>query len=123
MRKPTKITQSSARIIINKEIIYISAVKQAGFTIHPIFLDENDNELDYVLLSAYEGSTFDTSANAYNTTDAQTVDFNADLLSSISGAKPTSGASQSFTVTNAEQLAQNRGANWHITNLAACAMD
>lgn len=123
MRTPLRTTNSAERIFINQEIIYISAVKQAGFTIHPIFLDENDHELDYVLLSAYEGSAFDTSANSYNTNDAQNVDFSADLLSSIANVKPISGVSQNLNVANAEQLAQNRGANWHLTNLAAEAMN
>lgn len=123
MRTPLKTTNTTSRILINQEIVYISAVKQSGFSIHPIFLDENEHELDYILLSAYEGSTFDISANNYNTNDTQNVDFSADLLSSIANVKPISGVSQSLNVTNAEQLAQNRGANWHLTNLAAESMN
>ena len=123
MRIPLRTTISTERTIINKEIIYISAVKQAGFSIHPIFLDSNDNELEYVLLSAYEGSTFDTSAENYNINDTQNIDFSADLLSSVANVKPASGTSQNLNVENAERLAQNRGANWHLTSLAAESMN
>lgn len=123
LRVPLKITNETNRTIINKENIYISAVKQAGFTIHPIFLDENNNELNYILLSAYEGSTFDVSNNSYNTTDTQSVDFNNDKLSSIANSKPISGVSQNLSVENVEKLATNRGAGWHSLNLAAAAME
>lgn len=123
LRTPLKVTRTGERTLINKENIYISAIRQSGFSIHPVFLDENDNELDYILLPAYESCTFDTSANIYNIDDTQTVNFNEDLLCSIANAKPTSGIMQSFNVTNAEILAQNRGSRWHLTNLAAEAMN
>ena len=41
------------------------------------------------------------------------------MLSSIGGAKPISGVNKAFTITAAENMAQNRGTGWHITNLAA----
>lgn len=66
--------------------------------------------------SRYEGSTYDTSASVYNTTDAQTVDFTAstgDVLASIAGAKPTSGLTQSgATRAGFRTLAANRGTGW-----------
>lgn len=119
MRMPLKMTKANGRTIINKEILYISALKQSGFTIHPLFLDSADNELDYVLLPAYEGSSFDVSANSYNLNDSQNINFNEDLLCSIAGAKPISGASQTLDVVNAAKLASNRGTGWKLTNLAA----
>lgn len=119
LRLPIKMTKANERTIINKEILYISAVKQAGFSIHPLFLDSNDNELDYVLLPAYEGSSFSTSTNSYNLTDNQNIDFDIDLLCSIAGAKPISGTSQSLNITNAMKLASNRGIGWQLTNFAA----
>ena len=119
LRAPLKTTKEEDRTIINKEIIYISSIKQSGFSIHPLFCDENNEELDYVLLSAYNSCAFDISNNTYNLNDSQNVDFANDLLSSIAGAKPISGTSQAFNVVNAEQLANNRGAGWHLTNLAA----
>ena len=101
---------------IIKEKLLLSGKKLAGFQIHPLFLDENNNELDYVLLSAYEGCAYSTNNNTYNLTDAQTVNFNTDKLSSVAGAKPISGATQNFNVITATQLANNRGTGWTITN-------
>lgn len=117
MRMPLKVTKSNNRFIINQEVIYISDVKQAGFTIHPAFLDANDNELDYILLPAYQGSSYDLSANSYNLNDSQNINFDEDLLCSIAGAKPISGISQALNITNANKLATNRGPGWKITNL------
>ena len=119
IRTPLKTTKAENRIIINKELIYISDIKQPGFTIHPLFLDENDNELDYILLSAYEGSAFDVSNNSYNLIDNQDVDFTNDLLSSIINARPISGTTQSLNITNISKLAKNRGIGWNLTNLMA----
>ncbi len=82
---------------IYKESILISSIKQTGFKCHPIFMD-GEQELEYVLLPAYEGS----------------LDSN-DKLSSIGGVKPVS----SLSITEAEAAARARGAGWHITNLAA----
>lgn len=91
---------------------YVSATKKAGFKVHPAFV-RNGVEMDKVYLSAYEGSTYDTSASAYNINDAQTVDWANDLLSSIAGAKPTSGLSQSgATRAGFRTIAANRGTGW-----------
>lgn len=123
LKAPLKNTKSGNRDLINKEITIISSTKQSGFTIHPLFIDENGNEIDYVLLSAYEGCAYDSSANTYLLNDEQIVDFNNDKLSSIANSKPISGSSQNLTVTNIEKLASNRGTGWHITNLAAESMN
>ena len=101
---------------IIKESILLSGKPLTGFQVHPLFIDEDGNELDYVLLSAYEGSVYSVSNNTYNLTDAQNVNFNTDKLSSIAGAKPTSGTTQAFNVANATKLANNRGTGWTITN-------
>ena len=94
---------------------YVSDTKKAGFKLHPAFI-QNGVEKNFIYLSAYEGSTYDTSASVYNTTDAQTVDFTAstgDVLASIAGAKPTSGLTQSgATRAGFRTLAANRGTGW-----------
>ena len=41
---------------IRKANYYISSTPHAGFKLHPLFYDENGNEIDYVLFSAYEAS-------------------------------------------------------------------
>lgn len=111
IRIPIEITSTS----IKKEVIMISAINQKGFKVHPTFV-RNEEELDYILYSAYEGSTFDISTNAYNRTDGD-IDFTVDKLSSITNAKPISGVHNDLTRDNAERLANNRGANWHITDI------
>ena len=81
---------------IRRESILISAVKQSGFKLHPIFKNGNE-ELDYVLLPAYEGTLVNNK------------------LSSIAGSQPITN----ITIIQAEQYATNRGEGWHITNMAA----
>ena len=104
---------------IIKETIIISGHNQEGYLkLHPAFINENGDEIDYFLYSAYEGSTFDVSANAYNRNDGE-IDFTEDKLASIVEAKPISGVNNELTRENAEQLAQNRGEGWHITSIQA----
>lgn len=100
---------------IRKARYYVSDTPKAGFKLHPAFI-KNGEEADYVYFSAYEGSTYDVSASAYNMDDAQTVDFTVstgDKLASIAGAKPTSGLSQAgATRAGFRKLAHNRGDDW-----------
>lgn len=100
---------------IRKARYYVSDTPKAGFKLHPAFI-KNGEEADYIYFSAYEGSTYDVSASAYNMDDAQTVDFTVstgDKLASIAGAKPTSGLSQAgATRAGFRKLAHNRGDDW-----------
>jgi len=105
--------------IIKKENIILSTQKKSGFKVHPLFINEDNVEVDYVLLPAYQGSVYDFSNNNYNTTSTITIDFANDKLSSVANAKPvSSNSTSSLTIINAEQLAKNRGNGWHITNMA-----
>lgn len=91
---------------------YVSDTKKEGFKLHPAFIQDGV-EKNFIYLSAYEGSTYDTSASVYNTTDAQTVDWTNDLLASIAGAKPTSGLTQTGATRNGfRTIAAKRGAGW-----------
>ena len=105
------------KTIISDSII-ISYTDQSGFKLHPLFQDSNGEELDYVLLSAYEGGLYDVSENTYSTTTSTNVDFNNDKMSSIAGSKPITGSS-GLTLQRAEQLANNRGTGWHIFTIEA----
>ncbi|MCM1060954.1 MAG: hypothetical protein NC452_11775 [Eubacterium sp.] len=102
---------------------YISAVPKNGFKLHPAFYGEDGEPVDYILFSAYEGSIFDTSANAYLQNDEQIADFSADKLSSVAGVKPCSGKKQMLTRENAELLAVNRGAGWHIDSIKIISLN
>lgn len=122
-RVPLNTSNGEVGKIIHKESLIISPVKQAGFKLHPAFIDENGDEIEYILLSAYEGCAYDTSAAAYIKNDGAGVNVTEDKLSSIAGAKPLSGEKNTITIANAEQLARNRGEGWHILNMKACSVD
>jgi hypothetical protein len=101
--------------VIQKETLIISPTEQTGFKLHPLFRAADGSVLDYVLLSAYEGCAY---TDSYDLNDSGNIDFSTAKLSSIAGAKPISGVNKQFTLANAEQMAQNRGSGWHVTNLA-----
>lgn len=117
LKAPTRTSVEENSLVVQEETIIISGEPKTGFSLHPLFLDSNNNEVDYVLLSAYEGCAYDVSASAYNLTDAATVNFTEDKLSSIANAKPISGENQALNCDAAMQLAQNRGTGWQLTNL------
>lgn len=96
-----------------EEIIQLSDIARVGYKLHPLFIDANNNELSYVLLSAYEGSIDASDSTSYQ--DIAYNDFMNTKLSSVSDAKPISGRNNQLTARNSEQLAQNRGDGWHIT--------
>lgn len=98
---------------LRKANYYVSEKLRAGFRLHPAFYDANGNEIDYFLTSAYEGSIWDADGDAYLLQDEQVMNAGGDKFSSISGARPASGSTQGLTRTAIEQMAQNRGANWH----------
>lgn len=115
-RIPTKIENGT---IIRSEILIVSPTAQQGFKLHPIFKAENGEELEYVLLPAYEGSVYSNANSEYATSENITIDFSNDKLSSVANTKPISGENNDLTSIAAEQLAKNRGEGWHITNMAA----
>lgn len=104
---------------LRKANYYVSEKARAGFRLHPAFYDANGNELDYILIGAYEGSIYDTSASAYLLLDEQVMTVGEDKFCSIAGVKPASG----LTRPNIETMAQNRGANWHLENSKIASME
>ncbi len=92
-RTPLKLNDKTVR----RETLTISSTKKPGFKLHPLFDAGNNEEYEYVLLSAYEGT------------------INNNILSSITGAQPVSNV----TVADAEMYARARGEGWHIMNMAA----
>lgn len=108
---------------LRKANYYISETQRAGFKLHPAFYDKNGNEVDYILMSAYEGCIYDTSANAYLKNDEQVMDASKDKFSSIAGARPASGVSQNLTRPNIEQMAKNRGEGWHSFGIKIASME
>lgn len=108
---------------LRKANYYVSERQRAGFKLHPAFYDKNGNEVDYILMSAYEGCIYDTSANAYILNDEQVMDASKDKFSSIAGARPATGVSQNLTRPNIEQMAKNRGEGWHSFGIKTASME
>jgi len=108
---------------LRKANYYVSEKPMTGFRLHPAFYDANGNEIDYVLMGAFEGSIWDASAGAYLLLDEQVMAQASDKLSSIANAKPASGQTQNLTRPNMEQMAQNRGAGFHLENIQITSMN
>lgn len=108
---------------LRKANYFVTATPHDGFKLHPAFRDANGNPVDYILLSAFEGSIYDSSAAAFVLNDAQVMDAAADKFCSIAGARPASGVSQNLTRPNIEQMAQNRGTGWHCLDMATASME
>lgn len=100
---------------------YISPTPKVGFTAPKAFEDDNGILQDKIYLSAFEGC-IQKSAGAYLKADEQTADFTQDKLSSIAGAKPASGLTQSLTRANVRKLCNNRGAGWQSHNIFALSV-
>ena len=99
---------------LRKVRYYVCDEPETGFKVHPAFV-RNGVVNDFIYLSAFEGSLYDVSADAYITDDSQVADFTVstgDLLCSIANAKPASGLTQNLTRANTRKLAQNRGKGW-----------
>lgn len=106
---------------LRKWVDLISDEPKPGFKLHPAFI-RNGEIKEYIYLSAFEGSTFDTSANAYLLQDEQVTDFSTDKLCSIVGAKPLSGKTQTATRTNLRTIAQKRGSGWELKDILAASV-
>lgn len=117
-RIPITTTSNKVGKTVVRDSLMVSYTAQNGFKVHPIFKLPNGEELDYVLFSAYEGGLYDVSQDAYYGTTATNVDFEHDMMSSKINTKPITGSS-GLTLQKAEQLANNRGAGWHIFNIQA----
>lgn len=97
---------------MRKARYYVSDTMKAGFKLHPAFIKDG-KEKNVIYLSAYEGCAYDKDKTAYNTNDAQDVDWTNDILASIANAKPTSGLQQTGATRNGfRKIAANRGAGW-----------
>ena len=117
---PMVLEKGAKGMKIRKARYYVSDTLKPGFKVHPAFV-ENGNVNPYIYLAAFEGSLFDTSANAYILDNAQVADFAADKLSSIAGTKPAGGDTQNLTRANVRLLAQKRGKGWEQAYAATAA--
>lgn len=118
---PLKLEKNSAGLgyHIRKANYYVSAAPKPGFKRHPLFYDEQGNEIDYVLLSAYEGCMYDASAEQYVNDSVDTVTYEeGDTMFSVAGKKPISGKLRGIgTKAIFETMANNLGSGWHLDNI------
>ena len=119
--KLEKNTDSGIGYHLRKANYYVSSKPKTGFKLHPAFYDENGNPVNYILFSADEGSMYDVSAKAYVNDNVDSITYeDGDLLCSVAGKKPISGLKKGIgTKSNLEQMAQNRGAGWHLETIKA----
>jgi hypothetical protein len=113
---------------IRKANYYISATPHAGFKLHPLFYDANGNEIDYVLLGAYEASYLYWYATSPSTgylkyfmdgADTDGAIATTDVLKSMPNVKPISSGRKALTVDGMEQVARQKSANWHLETIQA----
>ena len=111
---------------IRKANYYISSTPHAGFKLHPLFYDENGNEIDYVLFSAYEASYMwkrQVSTSGYidtifhDGTDTDTTLETSSVLKSLPGVKPISGKYKAMNKVNMENCALRKSPNWHLDTI------
>ena len=117
-RIPLQTEGSRVGKIINRDSIIISSTPQAGFKVHPLFINTDGEEVNYVLLGAYEGGLYSVSTNGTYRYSTSNVNFNEDKLVSKANVKPLTGTS-GLNMQKAEQLATNRGTGWHIYTIQA----
>ena len=117
-----KNTVSGIGYHIRKANYYISGQPKNGFKRHPLFYDAQGNPVDYVLLSAFEGSMYDVSEAQYidDSTDTSVVYGTGDLLCSVADKRPISGKCSGIgTKANLETMANNHGNGWHLETIKA----
>ena len=112
-----KVTEANGNKLIDNEQIILSGAEQPEFKIHPLFIDDNGNELPYVLIGAYEASAYIEALSDYDLTNSANINVATDKLSSIAGAKPIGGGNKTFTLATARQMANNRGEGWGLITL------
>lgn len=117
---PMVLEKGAKGMKIRKARYYVSDTLKPGFKVHPAFV-KNGNVNPYIYLAAFEGSLFDTSANAYILDDTVAADTANDKLSSIAGAKPLSGNVANLTRANTRLLARKRGSGWEQAYAATAA--
>lgn len=117
---PLEVEKIEKGWLVRKARWYVCDTPKYGFKLHPLF-KRAGKEKEKVYLSAFEGSLWDASASAYIMDNAQVADFNTDMLSSISGAKPMSGLTQNLTRANTRKLAQKRGTGWEQQTIQAAS--
>lgn len=111
--------QSGIGYHLRRACYYVSSEPKAGFKLHPAFYDGEGKPVEYILMSAYEGSMYDTSSGEYVTDGAGTDTEIGEgaLLCSAAGLKPISGLKKPLNKVNLESMANNRGDGWHLENI------
>ena len=118
-RTPVQTHTTDYGIVIDTDRILISDFPQPGFSLHPLFYNTAGQELDYVLVGAFEACEQNLSTGEYNTNDS-VWDIANDYrtYASIADVKPKTGYSDnSLTPAKMNNIANKRGAGWSITTI------
>lgn len=95
------------------EIIYlVSDIQRDGFELYPAFKSDNGT-YENLYIGAFEATLYDNSAGTY-VGDGVTYDYTNDVMASVAGYQPISGNSANLDITQARQLAENRGTGWGL---------
>lgn len=117
---PIKMVQTGSGQLIRSALYQIAEKPLTGFTIHPNFR-RNNEDIPYVLYSAYEASSQKEDGNyIINNTEL------GSKLASVYGAKPLTDSNvgddenaKGFSRMVARVLAQNRGSGWQLSDLVS----
>jgi hypothetical protein len=120
-------TENGSGYSIRKATYSITQKEEKGFKVHPAFINENGEEVDYVYVGAYEGSIYDGANEIYVKNDELVSSGGLNKFCSIAGVKP---ASTNKTATNyqwvnkagIEQMCKNRGTGWHGMTIKIISM-
>ncbi len=95
------------------EIIYlVSDIQRDGFELYPAFKSD-EGTYENLYIGAFEATLYDNSAGTY-VGDGVTYDYTNDVMASVAGYQPISGNSDNLDITQARQLAENRGSGWSL---------
>ena len=100
------------RVAENQIVYLVSPINQDTFDIYPAFVDDY-NTYDNIYIGAFEATLYDNSAGTY-VGDGVTYDYTNDVMASVAGYQPISGNSANLDITQARQLAENRGSGWSL---------
>ena len=95
---------------------YISSKQYPNFKLHPAFVNEKGEEIDYFFYSAYEGSVL-----RHDDSIDESKPSSYDCLISAINKKPISGQRVYFYQEDAENWCTNNGKGWHCETIKSLA--
>lgn len=117
-RVPVDTRVVNGATVVDKERILLTDKETSGFKLHPAFIDNNSNQLKFILLPAFESGVLKVTTNELVKNNSQDVDLNNDILISTTNIKPITGVSQAFNYAIAKRMCENNGTGWSMSDLS-----